>query len=46
LATKARTEEEAHLAGSGLTSVLHPLPIDIRAVITNALKAAGLMKTT
>jgi feruloyl esterase len=46
LATEARTEEEAHLASSGLASVPHPLPIDIRAVINNALKAAGLMKTT
>jgi poly(hydroxyalkanoate) depolymerase family esterase len=45
LATPTRTEEEAHLSGSGPTSVPHSLPIDIGAVIANALKAAGLMKT-
>jgi poly(hydroxyalkanoate) depolymerase family esterase len=45
VATKTRTEQP-YLPGSGTASVPHSPPIDIRAVISNALKAAGLMKTT
>jgi poly(hydroxyalkanoate) depolymerase family esterase len=45
-AIAARAKGEKGLADSGRVSVLRSLPVDIGAVITNALKAAGLMKAT
>jgi feruloyl esterase len=46
IATAASTEKEAPAARPETADVPHPSRIDIGAVITNALKAAGLMKAT
>jgi poly(hydroxyalkanoate) depolymerase family esterase len=46
IATAASTEKEAPTTGPETADVPHPSRIDIGAVITNALKAAGLMKAT